>query len=142
MKTATVRAAKSGSPRVFVDRRPNELPETKSAAAQVIRLLPLVRLSQEGGIDIQQTPVAVLASLAEGAAEVVGAMTRGTSVIGRLVAECAPQLEDGSVGLDGIEALGWCISELGALTAACVELEMLCRSAAGASGRGGGDGQR
>jgi hypothetical protein len=65
--------------------------------------------------------------LIEDAETAVGAINRGISAIGFLIADSAPEIDDGTIHQETIEALGWLLSELGELGGACVVLAARCR---------------
>jgi hypothetical protein len=65
--------------------------------------------------------------LTENAETVMAVCQNGMAALGQLLAHSSPVIEDGTVGADSIEALGWLIAELGDLTAYCLVLAAECR---------------
>jgi hypothetical protein len=62
------------------------------------------------------------------AAETVMAMCQnGMAAVGQLMAHSSPVIEDGTVGADSVESLGWLISESGDLSGYCLVLASECR---------------
>jgi hypothetical protein len=56
-------------------------------------------------------------------AETVGAVCQnGMAALGHLLAHSAPVIEDGSIGADSIEAIGYLLAEIGDLNVACMLL--------------------
>ena len=72
-------------------------------------------------------PHRLRAPMAESAETVMAVCQNGMAALGQLLAHSSPVIEDGTVGADSIEALGWLIAELGDLTAYCLVLAADCR---------------
>lgn len=51
----------------------------------------------------------------------------GMAAIGLLLAHSSPIIEDGTVGADSVEALGWLITELSDMSTYCLVLAADCR---------------
>jgi hypothetical protein len=62
------------------------------------------------------------AQIAASATTVMGVCNHGMAAIGHLLAHSAPVIEDGTIGADTVEALGWLLTELGDLAAYCMVL--------------------
>ena len=60
--------------------------------------------------------------LIENTEMVTAVCQNGIAALGHLLAHSSPLIEDGTVGADSVEALGWLIAELGDLTAYCLVL--------------------
>ena len=65
--------------------------------------------------------------MAESAETVMAVCQNGMAALGQLLAHSSPVIEDGTVGADSLEALGWLISELGDLSGYCMVLAAECR---------------
>ena len=65
--------------------------------------------------------------LAESAETVMAVCQNGMAAVGQLMAHSSPVIEDGTVGADSVESLGWLIAELGALSGYCMVLASECR---------------
>lgn len=61
--------------------------------------------------------------------------TSTQGAIGHLMAQSAPELEDGTVSADTLEALGWLLAELGELGAQMTAVGMRCGRELARSGR-------
>lgn len=72
-------------------------------------------------------PHRLRAPLAESAETVMAVCQNGMAALGQLLAHSSPVIEDGTVGADSVEALGWLIAELGDMTAYCLVLAAECR---------------
>jgi hypothetical protein len=62
------------------------------------------------------------AQLAASANTVMSVCNHGMAAIGHLLAQSAPVIEDGTIGADTVEALGWLLAELGDMAAYCMVL--------------------
>jgi hypothetical protein len=62
------------------------------------------------------------AQLAASANTVMSVCNHGMAAIGHLLAHSAPVIEDGTIGADTVEALGWLLAELGDMAAYCMVL--------------------
>ena len=72
-------------------------------------------------------PHRLRAPMAESAETVMAVCQNGMAALGQLLAHSSPVIEDGTVGADSLEALGWLIAELGDMTAYCLVLAAECR---------------
>jgi hypothetical protein len=80
-----------------------------------------------GEADLRACDGASLASLAEDAETTVSTIHQGLGAIGHLLAHSAVPIEDGTIGADTLESLGFLMAELGDLAAACMTLAAHCR---------------
>lgn len=95
----------------------------------LLRLLPQLAMDNDGNLTPGANDPPLLAKVAESANDVAGCMHRGVSAIGCLLAHSAPEVEDGTVGSENVEALGWLLAELGDFGATCFILASQCRRA-------------
>jgi len=65
--------------------------------------------------------------LAETAETVMAVCQNGMAALGQLMAHSSPVIEDGTVGAESVESLGWLLSELGDLSGYCLVLASECR---------------
>ena len=79
-------------------------------------------------------PHRLRAPMAESAETVMAVCQNGMAALGHLLAHSSPVIEDGTVGADSVEALGWLIAELGDMTAYCLVLAAECRREPSCSG--------
>jgi hypothetical protein len=107
------------------------LPESLRHMQELFELLPHLKLDANGDPDPQATDEAVLKRLALHAQASAAAMNLGMSAVGSMMAYAAPECEDRAISSDAIEALGWLLAELGAITALMIRLAVLCKPVPG-----------
>lgn len=61
-------------------------------------------------------------AIAENAETVMAVCQNGMAALGHLLAHSAPVIEDGTIGADSLEALGWLMAEIGDLSVECMQL--------------------
>ncbi len=93
----------------------------------LLLLLPQLPVSAQGRPDFDAAPPALLVQLAESAEVLQNTFNLGVAAIGQLLAHASPEIDDGTVGQDTVEAIGWLLSELGTGAAICFELSAPCR---------------
>jgi hypothetical protein len=81
------------------------------------------------GADLRACEGTSLAAVAEDAETTVSTIHQGLGAIGHLLAHSAVPIEDGTIGADTLESLGFLMAELGDLAAACMTLAAHCRRA-------------
>ena len=96
---------------------------------ELLEKLPSLQLNAQGDTDFLASSPVLLAAIAENADDAAACINRGLSAIGSLLAHSAPQIEDGTIAYDAIEAIGWLFAELGSVTAECIGLSAQCRQA-------------
>lgn len=101
--------------------------ESSHAMRALFDALPLAHTGGDGRIDFAATSPALLATVADYAEVTANGIGLGLSAVGNLIPYAAPEMGDGTVSSDTIEALGWLITELGDMAAACLVLATLCR---------------
>jgi hypothetical protein len=109
--------------------------DANHAMRALINALPSVRTCADGSIDFASTPVAVLIAVADNAEVTAACIGLGLSAVGNIIPYAAPEIGEGTISSDSIEALGWLLAELGDVAAACLVLGALCRQQCAASGR-------
>ena len=72
-------------------------------------------------------PPRLRTSLAAAAETVMAVCQNGMAAVGQLMAHSSPVIEDGTVGAESVESLGWLLSELGDLSGYCLVLASECR---------------
>src|SRR5215207_8787632 len=100
---------------------------TRSLLGQLSRL----PIDSAGEADLRACDSVVLLSIAEDAEIALSAIHQGLGAIGHLLAHSAVPIEDGTIGADSLESLGFLMAELGDLAAACMTLAARCRRATG-----------
>jgi hypothetical protein len=93
----------------------------------LLRQLPRLHTDDQGNVDYANSDQAIVAAAGQNAACMASALHMGMGAIGHLLATSAPQIDDGSVGSDAIEALGWLMAELGDLGAGLAVIAIQCR---------------
>ena len=88
-------------------------------------MLPVKQNDQQ--VDYQAADPAVLIVLAEAAEITMNTINRGVGAIGHLLAHSSTVIEDGTIGADTIESLGFLLSEISDLSAGCMVLATRCR---------------
>lgn len=115
----------------FGDSRRECLPESLHPMRELMVHLPRLSLDSTGMPDFFASAPSLLTAIAKNADEAAACINRGLSAVGSLMAYSAPEVEDGTIAYDAVEALGWMFAELGAVTAHCLELSARCRQANG-----------
>ncbi|MBU1360123.1 MAG: hypothetical protein KJ901_15375 [Gammaproteobacteria bacterium] len=117
------------------DRRTNLRP-----LRDLVAHLPHLPLGSSDTIDFPAATPRLLHTIADNADTTLSTIHSGLGAIGHLLAHSAVVIEDGTVGADSLESLGFLMAELGDLAAACLVLSGECRrAAAGAASGFGGD---
>lgn len=93
----------------------------------LIQRLPQLALTSNGEVEFAANEPALLGAIAEDAEMLMRAMHLGVGAIGQLLANSAVVIEDGTISADCLEALGFLMSELGDMAAACMVLAGQCR---------------
>ena len=97
---------------------------------QMLDRLLRLQLSATGTIDASHASSELLRSLAEDAETTLATIHQGLGALGHLLAHSAVPIEDGTIGADSLESLGFLMAELGDLAAVCMTLAAQCRRAA------------
>jgi hypothetical protein len=117
--------SKKSKARSGVNRLPNG--EGDRAMRGLVARLPRLQCDKDGCVDFAASDAALLVQLADDAETAVSAISLGISAIGNLMAYAAPEIEDGTVSSDTVEALGWHLAETGELAAVLAVLAAHCR---------------
>lgn len=89
--------------------------------------LPLLPMTTTQEIDFPAADPNLLIVVAGDAETIMRVVHHGIGAIGHLLAHSAVVIEDGTVGADSIESLGFLMAELGDLAAGCMTLAARCR---------------
>ena len=100
---------------------------TQQPMRDLLRLLPQLPVSAQGRPDFDAAPPALLLQLAESAEVLHNTLNLGVAAIGQLLAHASPEIDDGTVGQETVEAIGWLLQSLGTGAAICFELSAPCR---------------
>ena len=98
---------------------------------QLLEHLPHLEFSDSGCINASRSSPALFHSIADHAETTLSTIHQGLGAIGHLLAHSAVPIEDGTIGADSLESLGFLMAELGDLAATCMTLAARCRHASG-----------
>jgi hypothetical protein len=98
------------------------------ATRELLRLLPMI----EAGRSSLQTPTLAPPDVRERLAASCEACLRtthlGLAALGQLIARCSLDLQDGTIGQEAVENLGFLMAELGDLASECLRIAAACRT--------------
>lgn len=89
--------------------------------------LPRLPVKSSGDIDFAAADPALLPELGDDAQTTVDVIHLGVGAIGHLLAQSAVLIEDGTVGADSLEAIGFLLAEMGDMAVGCMALVAQCR---------------
>lgn len=89
--------------------------------------LPLLPLTDTKEVDFPAADPALLVSLADDAETTMNTIIQGVGAIGHLFAHSAVVIEDGTIGADSIESIGFLLSEISDMASGCMLLASRCR---------------
>lgn len=104
-----------------------KLREDRRPMRDLLLLLPLLQVTPAMEIDYAAADPNLLAQIAENADISMRTIHLGLSAVGSLLAHSAPEVETGDISANVIEALGWCMAELGEFAAIANNLSTACR---------------
>lgn len=93
----------------------------------LLQQLPKLPLTKKQEIDFPAADPALLVAIAEDAETTMHVIHLGIGAIGGLLASASVEIEDGTVGADSVESLGYLMAELGDLAAGAMVLAARCR---------------
>lgn len=93
----------------------------------LLQRLPRLPMKGTEEIDFEAADADLLVEIGDAAETTVNVIQHGVGAIGHLLAQSGVAIEDGSVGADCVEAIGYLLGELGDLGAACLTLTAQCR---------------
>lgn len=98
------------------------------ATRELLRLLPMIEATRSTA----QTPTLAPSELRERLAGSCEACLRtvnlGLAAVGQLIARCSLDLQDGTIGHEAVENLGFLMAELGDLASECLRIAAACRT--------------
>lgn len=104
----------------------------------LLHQLSRLPVGDDGVTDLRACGGSSLVAIAQDAETTLSTIHQGLGAIGHLLAHSAVPVEDGTIGADSLESLGFLMAELGDLAAACLTLAARCRRAAGPDGERAG----
>jgi hypothetical protein len=93
----------------------------------LLKRLPMLPMTGRQEIDFPAADVSLLVAIGDDAETTIQVIHHGIASMGLLMAHSAPVIEDGTVGADDVENLGYLLAELGDLAAALQTLSAQCR---------------
>lgn len=115
----------------FAPSHPTRAEHTNPLLA-LLTLLPSLPITRTGAIDFKRSNPTVLMQIVDHAEQSVESLNLGLSAVGNIWAFAAPEIEDGTVPLGSVEAIGWLLATLSECAASLMVLSAECRRAAGA----------
>ena len=101
--------------------------ETQRPMNGLLSKLPMLPMTSKQDVDFQAADPALLVSLADDAETTMNTIHNGIGAIGHLLAHSAVVIEDGTIGADSIECLGFLLAEISAMASDCMVLASRCR---------------
>ena len=99
----------------------------------LVAMLPRLPIGGDFQVDFAAAERRVLLCIADDAETTMAVIQSGLGALGQLLAHSAVEIEDGTIGADSLESLGFLMAELGDLAAACMTLSVHCRRASKSS---------
>ena len=93
----------------------------------LLRRLPMLPMTGNQEIDFPAADVSLLVAIGDDAETTIQVIHHGVATLGMLLAHSAPVIEDGTVGSDDVENLGFMLAELSDLAASLMSLSAQCR---------------
>lgn len=95
--------------------------------ADLLMYLPHLKTTPAGNVSFDESDPALLSRLADNAGSGYKIVLRGTAAIGTVLSHAGPQIADGTIAKDSVEALGALVAELSELCGMLVALDVNCR---------------
>lgn len=93
----------------------------------LLKRLPMLPMTGKQEIDFPAADVSLLVAICDDAETTIQVIHHGVATLGMLLAHSAPVIEDGTVGADDVEHLGFMLAELSDLGASLMSLSAQCR---------------
>jgi hypothetical protein len=100
-------------------------------------LLPQLATDTSGRLDLLASSPSLVLEIAHLAETSVKVINLGIAALGSVLPYAAPEIEDGTVAMGTVEALGWLLAELSEVAASCLVLSAECRQARATPGETG-----
>lgn len=101
--------------------------EPRRPMRNLLTRLPLLPLTARKEIDFESAEPSLLVALMDDAETTMNTIHQGVGAIGHLLAHSAVVIDDGTVGSDSIESLGFLLAEISDLATSCMMLASRCR---------------
>ena len=93
----------------------------------LLKRLPMLPMTGRQEIDFPAADVSLLVAICDDAETTIQVIHHGIASMGMLLAHSAVVIEDGTVGADDVEHIGYLLAELGDLAASLMTLSAQCR---------------
>lgn len=98
------------------------------ATRELLRLLPLLDGGRGTVQNTSLSPSELRERLAGSCEACLRTVHLGLAALGELIARCSLDLQDGSIGHEAVENLGFLMAELGDLASECLRIAAACRA--------------
>ena len=93
----------------------------------LLKRLPMLPKTSTMEIDFPAADVSLLVSIGDDSQTIVQVIHGGLAAVGLLLAHSAPVIEDGTIGADDVECIGFLLADLADLSASLITLSAQCR---------------
>jgi len=93
----------------------------------LLRRLPILPVTASKEVDYAAADASLLVAIADDSETVIQVVHQSIGSIGQLLSHSAPVIEDGTIGSDSLEHIGYLMAELGDMAAALTVLSARCR---------------
>lgn len=104
------------------------------ATRELLRLLPLLDADRSANRAATLPPSELRERLAASCDACLRTIHLGIAALGQLLARCSLELQDGTIGRESVENLGFLMAELGDLASECTRIAAACRADGEAKG--------
>jgi hypothetical protein len=104
-------------------------PEHERPLRDLLVRLPQLATDASGRLDLPASSPSLVLEIAEHAETSVKVINLGIAALGNVLPYAAPEIEDGTIAMGTVEALGWLLAELSEVAASCLVLSAECRQA-------------
>jgi hypothetical protein len=93
----------------------------------LLRRLPTLPVSASKEVDYPAADTSLLVAIADDSQAVIQVIQQGIGSVGQLLSHSAPVIEDGTIGSDSLEHIGYLMAELADMATALSALSARCR---------------
>jgi hypothetical protein len=93
----------------------------------LLKRLPMLPMTGRQEIDFPAADVSLLVAIGDDAEKTIQVIHHGIASVGMLLAHSAVVVEDGTVGADDVENIGFLLAELGDMASSLMTLSAQCR---------------
>ena len=106
--------------------RASKRPEHERPLRDLLVLLPQLVTDTSGRLDLLASSPSLVLEIAEHAEASVKVINLGIAALGNVLPYAAPEIEDGTIAMGTVEALGWLLAELSEVAVSCMVLSAEC----------------